>query len=188
MSRYAAGTIQQGSGRPVWEIAEEAATAVRHGLGVGEGPLRNRRLAELLNTSTDRFRSDESESSGLGYGIRLRQGDEGKNVATLNARWSQGRRFDWCRILGDAIWSGNDALGPVTRIRTGRQKFQRAFAQSLLCPYEDLLSYINTDYPSEDDISAAARHFHVSERVIQTVLVNKRKIPRQQFDQMVESA
>ena len=45
----------------------------------------------------------------------------------------------------------------------------------------------STDDPTEDDIAAAARHFHVSERVIQTVLVNKHKIDREQFEKMVEA-
>ena len=76
----------------------------------------------------------------------------------------------------------------MTRTKTGRQKFQRAFAQSLLCPYDDLLTYMGTERPSEEDISAAAGHFNVSERVVQTVLVNKGIIGRQQFDEMVEAA
>ena len=184
----AAGDIGWESKKPIWEIAEEAATSVRRGLGAQEGPLKNTRLAELLNTSKDHFRARESEATRLHYGLRLRELDGEDNVVALCARWSQGRRFELCRTLGDAIWSGNDALGPMTRTKTGRQKFQRAFAQSLLCPYGDLLAYINTEEPSEDDISAAARHFHVSERVIQTVLVNKGEIGREQFDEMVEAA
>ena len=184
----AAGRVRRGSGKPIWEIAEEAATAVRHGLRAEGGPLKNTRLGDLLNVSKDHFRSRESEPAGRHYGLRLREGDGEKNVVALSARWPQGRRFEMCRTLGDAIWSGNDALGPITKAKTGRQKFQRAFAQSLLCPYEDLLSYINTETPSEDDISAAARFFHVSERVIQTVLVNKGVIGRRQFDEMVEAA
>ena len=184
----AAGDIGWESNKPIWEIAEEAATAVRRGLGAQEGPLKNTRLAELLNTSKDHFRARESEATKLHYGLRLREGDGEDNVVAMRARWSQGRRFELCRTLGDAVWSGNDALGPMTRTKTGRQKFQRAFAQSLLCPYGDLLAYINTEEPSEDDISAAARHFHVSERVIQTILVNKGEIGREQFDEMVEAA
>lgn len=184
----AAGRVRRGPGKPIWETAEEAATAVRHGLGAEGGPLRNTRLADLLNVSGDHFRSRGSEPTGRRYGLRLRDGDGEKNVVALSTRWPQGRRFELCRTLGDAIWSGNDALGPITKAKTGRQKFQRAFAQSLLCPYKDLLSYINTETPSEDDISAAARFFHVSERVIQTVLVNKGVIGRRQFDEMVEAA
>ena len=183
-----AGNIRTGSSKPTWETAEEAAMAVRHGMGVQGRPLANPRLADLLNISKDDFRGGESEGTKLHYGLRLRKGDGGKNVVALCARWSQARRFELCRTLGDAIWSGSDALGPMTRTKTGRQKFQRAFAQSLLCPYDDLLTYMGTERPSEEDISAAAGHFNVSERVVQTVLVNKGIIGRQQFDEMVEAA
>ena len=145
-------------------------------------------FGRTMNVSKDGFRGRESEATKLQYGLRLRKGDGGRNVVALCSRWAQGRRFELCRTLGDAIWSGGDALGPMTKTRTGRQKFQRAFAQSLLCPYRDLLSYINTEQPSEDDIAAAARYFHVSERVIQTVLVNKGIIGRQEFDEMIEAA
>ena len=184
----AAGNPGKGSHRPIWETAEEAAMAVRHRLGIRNGPLRNTRLSELLNTPKEVFGSAGSESAGLHYGLRLREGRGESNVVALSARWTHGRRFELCRALGDAIWSGSDALGPVTKARTGRQKFQRAFAQSLLCPHDDLLAYIDTTAPSDDDISAAARHFHVSERVIQAVLVNKGVVDKRQFDQMVEAA
>ena len=184
----AAGNIEKESSNPVWETAEEVAMAVRHNLGVQGGPLENKRLAELLNISKDGFRSKKSEATKLRYGLRLRQGDEGKNVVALRARGGQGRRFELCRTLGDAICSGGDALGPMTKAKTRRQKFQRAFAQSLLCPYDDLLAYMDTEQPSEDDISAAAHHFYVSERLVQTVLVNKGLIGKQQFDEMVEAA
>lgn len=184
----AAGGIQQLSSKPIWEIAEDAATRVREGLCADAGPLRNARLSELLGTSKNHFRSSDSKASRLAYGLRLREGDSGKNVVALNAIRPQGRRFQMCRILGDAIWSSNDALGPITSTKTVRQQFQRAFAQSLLCPHKDLLAYINTDEPSEEDVSAAASHFHVSERVVQTLLVNKGKIGRHQFEDMVEAA
>ena len=182
----AAGDMSWESNKPIWEIAEDAATAVRRGLGAQEGPLKNTRLEELLGTSKDHFRTRESRATKLHYGLRLRDGED--NVVALRTRWSQGRRFELCRTLGDAIWSGNDALGPMTKTKTQRQKFQRAFAQSLLCPYDGLLAYVDTEEPTEDDIAAAARHFHVSERVIQTVLVNKGKIGREQFDEIVEAA
>ena len=182
----AAGNIEKESSNPVWETAEEAAMAVRKNLGIQGRPLGDKRLAELLNISKDDFRS--REATKLSYGLRLRQGDKGKNAVALRAHWGQGRRFELCRTLGDAICSGGDALGPMTRAKTRRQKFQRTFAQSLLCPYDDLLAYMDTEQPSEDDISAAAHHFNVSERVVQTVLVNKGLIGKQQFNEMVEVA
>ena len=86
------------------------------------------------------------------------------------------------------VWSGNDALGPLSTAKSERQKFQRAFAQEFLCPFEDLQAYIPAQQPADDDIHAAARHFHVSERLIQTTLVNHNIIDRKTFEQMVEAA
>ena len=103
---------------------------LRNGLEIQRGPLRNTRLAKLLNISKDDFRDRESEATKLQYGLRLRNEDGGKSVVTLYSRWSQGRRFELCRTSGDAIWPDGDALGLVTRTKTARQKFQPAFAQS----------------------------------------------------------
>ena len=184
----AAGGVNSKPEGRIWECAEDAARRVRRALGDHKGPLRNTRLAELLGISREDFRAKVTATTDLSYGLRLREGDATRNIVALRARWSHDRRFELCRTLGDAIWSDSDALGPMTSTKTGRQKFQRAFAQSLLCPYDDLLAYMNTEDPIEDDISAAARHFHVSERVIQTTLVNKHRIDRQRFDEMVEAA
>lgn len=81
-----------------------------------------------------------------------------------------------------------DPLGPLSTAKSARQKFQRAFAQEFLCPCTDLQAYIGTDKPGDDDIHAAARRFHVSERLIQTTLVNHHVIDRDSFAQMVEAA
>jgi len=83
--------------------------------------------------------------------------------------------------LGDAIWSKLSPLGPISRTATARQKFQRAFAASILCPAAGLISFVGHENPSDEDISAAARHFHVSERVVRSVLVNKRLMDRQRL-------
>ena len=183
----AAGRVERGPEVPIWESAEDAAVKVRRALGVDKGPLRNTRLKELLKVSGEDFRTAAGSKTKLSYGLRLRREDWERNVVALGSRWLQGRRCEFGRTLGDAIWYGEDALGPMTKARTRRQKFQRSFAQSLLCPYDDLLAYVNTAHPTEDDISAAARHFHVSEGVIQTLLVNKGTMDRQRFGEMVEA-
>jgi Zn-dependent peptidase ImmA (M78 family) len=76
----------------------------------------------------------------------------------------------------------------MARSKTARQKFQRAFAQALLCPHEDLVDYVGTENPSGDDLSAAARHFRVSEQVVRTILVNKDIIGRERLEDQVEAA
>ncbi|MGF1591762.1 MAG: hypothetical protein ACFCUW_00705 [Kiloniellaceae bacterium] len=184
----AAGTVHRGPEVPPWTAAEKAAVQLRRELTTHAGPLRNTRLAELLGVSKEVFRSRGTTAQSLRFGIRLKTAGRETNAIALRARWAHDRRFELCRALGDAIWSESDALGPITSTKTARQKFQRAFAQSLLCPFEDLRAYMNTEDPTEEDISAAAHHFHVAERVIQTVLVNKHIIERQDFEDMIEAA
>jgi hypothetical protein len=170
-------------GEAPWSLAEHASGSLRLALGLGKGPLHNNALAEILGTSADNFKSTPSVSArNLPYGIRLVAHSDDRNRIAVRSRWPHDRRFEMVRALGDAIWAGNDRLGPLAASKTARQKFQRAFAQSLLCPHEDLVAYIGTEKPTEGDISAAAQHFHVSERVVRTVLVNKGVLARQRLE------
>ena len=172
--------------RPPWKLAMGAARQLRQRLRVPSGPIRNPRLSEVVGIDVERLAMQRNWPRSVPYALRLRDGDV--NKLALRSRWSHGRRFELCRSLGDIIWSGNDALGPLSTAKSGRQKFQRAFAQEFLCPFDDLRAYIPNDNPTDDDIHAAARHFHVSERLIQTTLVNHDIIDRETFDQMVEAA
>jgi hypothetical protein len=166
--------------QPPWIMAERASTLVREGVGTVRGPLKNKRLADILGTSVDALHTSKSaKHQNLQYGLRLRTGKPGSDIVSLRSRWSHDRRFEMSRALGDVIWATNDELGPIARSKTARQKFQRAFAQSLLCPFDDLLEYMNTETPSDGDLTAAATHFHVSEQVVRTVLVNKKLARRE---------
>jgi hypothetical protein len=160
-----------------WEMAEAAARMVRNNADLGSKPLRNRRLAEIAGTSATIFKSGSSIGD-LPYGLRLREGSSTHEKVLLRSRWGHDRRFELARCLGDAIWTASSSLGPISRSSTARQKFQRAFAASLLCPADALVSFLGTDRPSDSDLSAAAQHFHVSERVVRTVLVNKHVMAR----------
>ena len=91
-------------------------------------------------------------------------------------------------MLGDVIWSDNNALGPVSAAKSVRQKFQRAFAQSFLCPFADLEEYIENDQPTDEDIHAAAHHFHVSELMVQSLLVNKDVMARREVEEQIDAA
>ena len=173
---------------PPWILAIAAARELRQRLRVPQGPLRNPRLSEVLEISIGRLATQRAWPPSVPYGLRLRNASGTANRIALRSRWAHSRRFELCRGLGDIIWSRNDALGPLSAAKSSRQKFQRAFAQEFLCPFDDLRAYIPTENPTDDDIHAAARHFHVSERLIQTTLVNHDVIDRKTFDQMVEAA
>lgn len=160
-----------------WERAEADADQVRNSYGIGPGPLRNKGLGEVLGVAQSAFGSTGGATvPSSQYGLRVRDGQ--RHRVTLTSRRSHARRFDLARALGDAIWSDAAALGPIAASRTNRQQYQRAFAQALLCPFEALRSYIRADTPADSDIEAAAKYFHVSERVVRTILVNKGVLPR----------
>ena len=144
-----------------WELAEDAASSLRNALGLGKGPIRNKALGDVLGTSVENLRGTSSHPGRpLPYGLRLIAEDGRHDTrCSTRSRWPHDRRFELVRALGDAIWADADRLGPLTASKTARQKFQRAFAQSLLCPYNDLLAYIDTEYPADTDISAAAPAF-----------------------------
>jgi hypothetical protein len=172
---------------PPWVAAEKTAQKVREAANIDGGPLRNKALSDLLEADSKAFRTTAPQGS-YAYGLRLSDERDNTQRIVLRSRAPQDRRFEMCRALGDALWMSGERMGPLARSATARQKFQRAFAQSLLCPFDDLRRYLKTDTPGENDITAAANYFHVSERVVQTVLVNKRVIEREQFEDMLEAA
>ncbi len=181
-------TVEHKPTVPPWVAAEQAAQQTRAIAGMERGPIRNKRLAELLGTDIKSFRA-AGDSERLHYGLRLGdQGPTGPQTIALRAKWPNARRFELCRALGDALWARDDHLGPLADTNTARQKFQRAFAQSLLCPFDELLEFLNTQRPDDDDITAAARHFHVGERVVQTILINKAVITRTRLEEKLEAA
>ena len=134
--------VERDAGHPPWRLGEIAAAAVRTAVGHEGGPLSNASLADILNVRRSALYSVQNAGSReLAYGLRLNTGRRRGEIVALSSRWSADRRFEFARALGDAMWSENERLGPLTRAKSERQKFQRAFAQSLLCPYEALVSY-----------------------------------------------
>jgi hypothetical protein len=159
-----------------WEAAERTAASLRTAIGVEGGPLSNARLAEVLGTQKSALStpSQRTNRGNLRYGLRLRQPDRGVTWVSLMSNRSQDRRFEICRALGDTLWASNDALGPLARSKTARQKFQRAFAQSLLCPSGEVLDMLDRKSGLNDaSITATAKRYQVSEKVVKTILVNK---------------
>ena len=180
--------VDRSSLQPPWLLAVNTADRLRRSLGVPPGPLRNTRLSEIVGIHVDHLQTRRGSNFDIPYALRLRDDDGLASRLALRSVWSHSRRFEVSRSLGDIIWSGDDALGPLSAAKSQRQKFQRAFAQAFLCPFADLRAYIDTEEPGEDDIHAAARHFHVSERLIQATLYNNQVINQASFEQMVDAA
>lgn len=176
------GSISHHSAQPPWITAEQVAQKIRIAANMAEGPITNRKLAEIIGISEYQLRRQRVENPHP-YGLRLAIENDDKNQAILLR--TSNRRFELCRALGDAMWS-NGTMGPLANSKTVRQKFQRAFAQSLLCPFDDLRNYLNNRI-DDDGIAAAARHFDVSEWVVRTLLANKGVIS-QNFEEQLEVA
>lgn len=175
------GEVKGGPGDAPWELGERMAAAVREVAGCSKGPLSNFTLGEVLSVRSAAFRTFKGvRLREQAYGLRLNTGRRRGEVVSLASNWSADRRFEFARALGDAIWTQGEKLGPLTRAKSERQKFQRAFAQSLLCPYDDLLAYIGDDV-TDGALSAAARHFLVSERLVRSLLVNKHDLARRRL-------
>ena len=164
-----------------WVMAEAAATTLRTKRGLDVKPLRNKVLADLAGMSS-RYLETHSVAGDTLYALRLaRKGERSRLL--LTARWAHDRRFQLARAIGDAIWTNGSSLGAISGLASSRQKFQRAFAAGLLCPEAGLMAFFETSHPTDEDIAAAARHFHVSERTVRTVLVNKHLMERRRLGQ-----
>ena len=164
-------------------MAEDAARQLRDHIGLPTEPLSNHAVSDVVGFDVaGKIRLARRDAR---YGLRLRDGREDLHRVSLSKSQPPSGRFEICRALGDVFWSGGDRLGPLSTANSARQKFQRAFAQSLLCPAESLLAYLPKDRPDADDVEAAAHYFDVQPRVIQTILVNKGIVSRSEFQDMV---
>lgn len=171
---------------PAWITAEGSAGELRKLLVPKGGRLSDRKLLDLVGLDVRALDQDKG-STNLAYGLRLKEKGNGKHRVLFKSRWKSSRRFELARAIGDVVWKTGDKLGPLTDSKTARQQFQRAFSQSLLCPFDELKNYIGTDQPSSEDISAASKHFDVSEGVVRTTLVNKGVIDRSQLDEFSDA-
>lgn len=173
-------------GQLPWRAAEEAADALRGTLGlpsVIDGDV----LAQLLNTRWADLKSATATARNLPYAVRA-PGEAGRSHLALKMIPQIDRRFELARVIGDAMWTRGQGLGVVSRTRTDRQKYQRAFAQSLLCPMGSLRRTIDFDNPTEEQIREAAARQGVRESVITTILVNRGILPRENWADLVEAA
>ncbi|MCP3733237.1 hypothetical protein M9978_22795 [Sphingomonas sp. MG17] len=154
-----------------WELAESAAAQVRDIIGLDHGPIGNEAFGHMLLTRWETLKEASATARKLPYAARLRTRATSEKVAIQSVNLID-RRFEIARLLGDAIWTEQSAFGPISDARTDRQKFQRAFAQSLLCPFNDLRANIDIHRP-ELSIDRAARHFGVHRNVVRNLLAYK---------------
>ena len=169
-----------------WRRAERAAEIARDVWDLVP-PISTRKFCDLLDISQDSFLEDQSSAWGpFMAGFRDSATSERFHVS-LNRKYSTSRRFDLARLLADhLVTGGQDRLLPGTRSKTSRQKFQRAFAQEFLCPFDALREHVKSGAPTSDEIDDAAQYFGVSPIVIHTTLVNKGMLERESLDDWIE--
>ena len=162
--------------RAAWEVGVDAASVLRRRERLGDGPLSDRRLADLCAVDGNAFRAGDT---GVGMAFVL-DDRRAESRIVLRSRWRTGRRFEAARLLADSLLAGTeDRLRPATGAATYRQKMQRAFAAELLCPVESLLDVLADDF-SEDARVTAAEQFGVSPLAVSAVLANNGFVDREE--------
>ena len=174
-------TRQAGPSAVAWQRGEVAAQIARSTWKLPPGPARTGALADLFGVDIENCPVENLPTSA-----GLRDSDpEGIRIA-LNQRRLTGRRFALARLVADHIATPQEeTLLPLTRARTSRQRFQRAFAQEFLCPFTELQDFLGAALPGDDDIDDAAAHFEVSPLTIRTTLVNRGVMERETLDEWV---
>ena len=166
---------------PPWRQALDAARIAREEWALKPGPVSTARLSELLAVRNWNEWEPNHINGQLSAGVR--DSDKASRFrVSLAGTHPHSRRFGLSRLVADHLVSPDDeSLLPVTTANTSRQKFQRAFAQGLLCPFQDLMDFLGTHAPYEEDLDDAADHFDVSPLLIRRTLVNNGVLERDEI-------
>jgi len=171
---------------PPWQLGRKAALRIREVAGLGDKPVRAQAFADLLQATREDLRQRRGTARSLPYSARLRQRGERQRIALQSANLRD-RRFELSCALADEIWAQSD-FGVISRAKTDRQKFQRAFAQNLLVPFSDLANRIDLANPTELQIEQAAVHYHVHPNAIRRLLILEGALPEETFEERLEAA
>jgi hypothetical protein len=169
-----------------WQMAEAAAGELRSIIGTPRGLLKHEVFESIFKVRWDDLKSATATARKLPYGARI--GDEKKSRIALQTYKSYDRRFELARLFGDAVWQKDARFGIISRAKTDRQKFQRAFAHGLLCPFDDLQRVLDVNDPTLEAMQAAAKRFGVHPSVVRYQLVYKGYLPFENTNEETEAA
>jgi Zn-dependent peptidase ImmA (M78 family) len=169
-----------------WQMAEAAAAELRSIIGVPRGLLKHDVFEDVFKARWDDLKSATATARKLPYGARI--DGEKKSRAALQTAKPYDRRFELARQFGDAVWQEEASFGIISRAKTDRQKFQRAFAHGLLCPFDDLRRVLDVNDATPEAMKAAARRFGVHPSVVRTQLVYKGYLPFENTNEEAEAA
>ena len=158
-----------------WRIGEDYARRLHLQEKMdAEKPISNERLADLAGVTKDAI-STVTRAGKMSFAFD-RNGSGARMV--LGSTWQTGRRFALARIIGDRLSGWTDKMFPATQSYSYRQKAQRSFAAELLSPFKAVNDMLGTD-DSADRQNEIAKHYNVSYRAIESMLVNKGRIRRE---------
>lgn len=153
-----------------WIAGWELAKAARSHLSLGDGPLSDDTISDLLGIGKEHLKAS-TEGARPTVGLACTE-QAGRMKFLFHKPTREARRFEAARFLADHLASmpeGNWIA--VTDTATARQKQQRAFATEFLCPIDALVEHL-PDY-SSGAIEDAAEHFGISEKAVENHLINR---------------
>ena len=161
-----------------WQRAKEAAKIARMAWSIKPGPISNKVFFEILELNAGKIGNMNFSSTPVTAGFRENDCMDGVKVL-FNKRPVSGQRFALARLLADHLNTDqSERLLPACDTATQRQKFQRAFAQEFLCPFEDMIKYFGSSKFNDEAIEALADQFIVSPLLVRTTLVNNGVLER----------
>lgn len=144
----------------ILQLAKKMAAYTREKIGNLYDPISDKLLCDFVGVNSQLIsKANFAKDYAAGFKSNAPQ-----NIIISGKRVT-GRRFSLSRLLGDYLFTKDcqqEKLLIATNTRTARQKFQRAFAQELLCPADSVVDYLGTKTPTQNEIENAANHFRVS--------------------------
>lgn len=175
-----ARNAEQQHGRiPAWKIGADTARALREQEKLGDEPISDKLLAQMLAVDKKSLHQHAEPSPSDMSFLLERLGNESRIV--LRQKWHTGRRFELARLLGEHLMNTGKEFLPATRAYTYRQKAQRSFAAELLSPFGAIMEMLQGDYANEN-LGDVAERFQVSELTIRTQLVNHGILEREDLE------
>lgn len=161
-----------------WQRGRRMAALFRASRGRVDGPVSTAELGQWLDVRLPLPVSSALADRGLTGGYR-NGATKGRTRVVVTTDRPDNQRFYLSRLIGAALGSSSDEhVLPVTNAATAFQKFERSFAQELLCPWDELDAYTDEHGTDDDGIATAAEHFIVSQHLVLSTLVNNGKLGR----------
>lgn len=167
---------------PTWERGRLLAHAVRNAASINDDTVSDDTICDLVGITTKNAFPEYGIDRNI-VGLATREINSDKVNFHFRRNRKVSRRFEISRFLCEHLMANkNDSWLPLTDAKTARQKVQRAFAAEFLCPINNLVNYLSSDF-SKDSIEDAADYFKVSPLAVETQLVNNRVLRSTSFEE-----